>query len=218
LVAFNGLAGVNPISGLLQSPDGYFYGTTVSGGTNNQGTVYRLNFHLSVAQAPQIFIEPQGQSVQTGATVSFNVVASGAMSLSYQWQSNSVNLVDNARIHGSQSSTVSIAGVLPSDAGLYRVIVNNSYGFATSTNALLQITSQSIPTLQAATFNRSINTFSLSWQTTTGQGYQLQSVTNMTSSNWINLGSVLTGNNTTISITNTIGTDLQRFYRVLLVQ
>ena len=34
--------GSNPISGLLFSQDGYLYGTTQKGGTNNGGTVYRL--------------------------------------------------------------------------------------------------------------------------------------------------------------------------------
>src|ERR1017187_2993712 len=46
LVSFTGTNGLypgaNPYSGLLQGNDGNFYGTTSQGGTNGDGTVYRL--------------------------------------------------------------------------------------------------------------------------------------------------------------------------------
>ena len=35
--------GANPMAGLVQGSDGYFYGTTQWGGTNNTGTVFRIN-------------------------------------------------------------------------------------------------------------------------------------------------------------------------------
>ena len=49
-------------------------------------------------------------------------------------------------------------------------------------------------------------------------GYQVQYTTNLSAPNWINLGGVLTGTNATLSATNSIGINRQRFYRVLLVQ
>ena len=39
----NGLTGVSPLGDLFQGRDGYIYGTTARGGSNDFGTVYRLN-------------------------------------------------------------------------------------------------------------------------------------------------------------------------------
>jgi uncharacterized repeat protein (TIGR03803 family) len=54
--------GANP-SGLVQDTDGSFYGTTSTGGANNDGTVFRLSVHL------RPFVEPQPTSGKVGATV-----------------------------------------------------------------------------------------------------------------------------------------------------
>jgi uncharacterized repeat protein (TIGR03803 family) len=43
LIAFDGTNGAGPRAGLVQGPDGSFYGTTYSGGTNNAGTVFQLS-------------------------------------------------------------------------------------------------------------------------------------------------------------------------------
>lgn len=38
-----GVDGATPEGGLIQGPDGFFYGTTVVGGTNNDGTVFQIS-------------------------------------------------------------------------------------------------------------------------------------------------------------------------------
>jgi uncharacterized repeat protein (TIGR03803 family) len=40
---FAGTNGANPLAGLVQGSDGYFYGTTTSGGAANGGTVFRMS-------------------------------------------------------------------------------------------------------------------------------------------------------------------------------
>ena len=47
LFSFDGTNGTQPVASLIQGFDGNFYGTTASGGTNNDGTVF------SLAQAAQ---------------------------------------------------------------------------------------------------------------------------------------------------------------------
>ena len=42
LVSFNGSNGASPRSGLIQGTDGNLYGTTLHGGTSNNGTVFRI--------------------------------------------------------------------------------------------------------------------------------------------------------------------------------
>ncbi len=41
--------GANPVAGLVQASDGYFYGTTGSGGTNGSGTVFKISAEGSYA-------------------------------------------------------------------------------------------------------------------------------------------------------------------------
>jgi uncharacterized repeat protein (TIGR03803 family) len=55
--------GTNPGAGLVQDTSGAFYGTTQTGGANNDGTV----FSLSVGLGP--FVETQTTSGETGASV-----------------------------------------------------------------------------------------------------------------------------------------------------
>jgi uncharacterized repeat protein (TIGR03803 family) len=43
LASFHGTNGANPSSGLLQTQDGSFYGTTIGGGTFNLGTVFKMS-------------------------------------------------------------------------------------------------------------------------------------------------------------------------------
>ena len=39
----HGNDGANPVAGLVQGSDGYFYGTTSDGGTNDSGTVFKIS-------------------------------------------------------------------------------------------------------------------------------------------------------------------------------
>ncbi|HZM06107.1 MAG TPA: hypothetical protein VFC44_24155 [Candidatus Saccharimonadales bacterium] len=57
---------------------------------------------------------------------------------------------------------------------------------------------------------------SLPWSTDAGRMYQLQSSSDLSSSPWTNLGSAATANGATLSITQAVTNDPQRFYRVML--
>jgi len=68
------------------------------------------------------------------------------------------------------------------------------------------------PIIQGALMENGSLTFS--WNSLAGLVYQVQCNTNLMQTNWINLGNVLTGADATLSFTNSIGPDPQRFYRV----
>ncbi|EEF60300.1 beta strand repeat-containing protein [Pedosphaera parvula] len=103
---------------------------------NSVGSVLSTNALLTVTgAAPSITAQPQNRSVGVGAAVSFAVSATGSPTLFYQWKFNGGNLA------GATRSILTLSNVQTTNAGTYAVVVTNAFGLATSTNALLTVTS-----------------------------------------------------------------------------
>jgi uncharacterized repeat protein (TIGR03803 family) len=90
---------------------------------------------------PTITAQPADQSVLAGQTVTFTVGAVGDQPLFYLWQRNGTTLSDGGNIFGSATSALTLRSVTPSDAATYAVVVGNSDGLASSTGAVLSVTS-----------------------------------------------------------------------------
>ncbi|MBV9928552.1 MAG: immunoglobulin domain-containing protein [Acidobacteria bacterium] len=86
--------------------------------------------------APAITSQPATQTVVTGGSALFNVIATGTAPLSYQWYK------DGSLISGATSSSLSLSNVQSGDAGGYSVVVSNAAGTATSSTAALTVTDQ----------------------------------------------------------------------------
>ena len=59
-------------------------------------------------------------------------------------------------------------------------------------------------------------TVTFTWNSVVNADYQLQYCTDLTQTNWTDLGSLITATNTVMSATDLIGPDPQRFYRLLV--
>jgi hypothetical protein len=102
---------------------------------------------------------------------------------------------------------------------------------AAGTNTVLEFTSRNdpgtfalddvsvvpipLPSLQS--IRKSNGTVNFTWTTMAGGAYQIQYKTNLTSSNWINLGSPTNATGGTMSASDVIGAGSRRFYRIALV-
>ncbi len=84
-------------------------------------------------QLPAFLAQPSGGAVHIGDSFSFSANATGNAPLTYQWFFNS-HAVPNAI-----SPTFTVTNVQPKDGGAYRVVVSNSYGTGTSTDAVLTV-------------------------------------------------------------------------------
>jgi hypothetical protein len=79
-----------------------------------------------------------------------------------------------------------------------------------------------VPTLQtisAPSFQAPVmadGSLQLAWGSLSGVAYQVQYSTNVAQTNWINFGSVITATNSTTTTNAAIGTDQERFYRVMI--
>jgi hypothetical protein len=83
--------------------------------------------------APFILLQPQGQIIPSGGTVDFRVFRAGTAPMAYQWRFNGTNLP------GATTSSLSLTNVQVSDAGNYSVVLSNSAGKLTSSNAFLTV-------------------------------------------------------------------------------
>ncbi len=142
----------------------------------------------------------------------FSVAVFGAPPLFYQWQRNGTNLMDGGNLSGAASRILVLTSASFADAGTYSVTVTNVLGSAASTGALLKVVPP--PAFQAVGLTN--GSLALSWSAAVGQKYRLQYKPSLTASNWLNLGNLLTASSTVMTATDPIGTNAQRFYRVVL--
>src|SRR5437879_3808275 len=106
--------------------------------------------------APSITIEPVSQTVTTGQTATFTVVAAGTAPLSYQWRKS------GTAISGATASTYTTPATTSADNGShFTVVVSNTAGSVTSNAATL--------TVSAAAAAPSITTQPASQTVTVGQ-------------------------------------------------
>ena len=80
-----------------------------------------------------ILSQPVSQTMLTGKTISFSVVATGVEPLVYQWSK------DGADIDGATASALKLADVSADDAGDYVVTVSNADGAVESDTATLEV-------------------------------------------------------------------------------
>ncbi len=100
--------------------------------TNSLGSVLSSNALLTVFPA-LITTQPEGQTVLAGTNVILRIDASGASPLAFQWRLDGTNLLD------ATNATVAITNAVPSDSGIYTVLVSNAFGSVLSSNAMLTV-------------------------------------------------------------------------------
>jgi hypothetical protein len=107
-----------------------------------------------------------------------------------------------------------ISGLVPGSTYHFRIVSTSKSG--TSYGSDLTFTTDTRPlAVQAVTQTNGMITFS--WSSITGNMYQLQYSTDLGSTNWIDLGGPVTATDISVSLSDVIGTDSQRFYRIELL-
>jgi uncharacterized repeat protein (TIGR03803 family) len=134
-VPFAGNAGANPSGGLTSDGNGNFFGTTISGGDNNAGTLFELTGFV-----PVVTRAPTNVPFVINSTATFRAGAAGSGPLAFQWLLNGVPLSDQTlsgvTITGSSTPTLQIGHITAADVGTYTLIISNEFGLATNTSIL----------------------------------------------------------------------------------
>jgi hypothetical protein len=112
--------------------------------TNNALFVENIRSELApLSWAPAFTTQPASVALLTGASTQLVTAVAGALPLSYQWQKGTneffSNLSDAGAVSGSRTNTLALNSVALSDAGDYRLIATNAYGFATSQVATVTV-------------------------------------------------------------------------------
>jgi uncharacterized repeat protein (TIGR03803 family) len=116
------------------------------GVTNPLSGLQSADAILSVTVSPPVItLQPTNQTLSPGATATFAVSAIGNLPLTYQWQTNGVNLNDGFNVSGSRSSTLTVSSVTEARNATYSVLVSNSLGSVPSTGAVLTVIPPSAP-------------------------------------------------------------------------
>lgn len=74
-----------------------------------------------------------------GSTATFTVQPNGMGPLTYQWQREGTDLVDDGRVTGATTATLNLTRASAADAGRYRCAVESPFGSAISNEALLTV-------------------------------------------------------------------------------
>lgn len=106
--------------------------------TNSQGTVTSASATLTVHFAPTITSDPSNQSVTEGQDATFTVASDANPAPTYQWQVDTGSGFGD--IGGETSDTLVVTTVLGDDGNVYRCVVTNTIGSATSAEATLTVT------------------------------------------------------------------------------
>ncbi len=111
--------------------------------SNPAGAVTSSTATLTVIVPPLINTPPVNQFRTLGSTATFTVSATGS-ALTYQWKKDGVALVDNDRIAGANSPTLTLSDLILADSGYYAVIVSNPAGLVGASASLTVQTEQQI--------------------------------------------------------------------------
>ena len=92
-------------------------------------------------RSPEITDDPDSATVAVGSTVTLSVFATGQAPLSYRW------IFRGDMLAGATNSTLTIPNIGFDNAGTYKAVVFNSYGFDISRHATLTVTQPTIPVI-----------------------------------------------------------------------
>ena len=100
---------------------------------DTSGVLVTRPAYLIVVAPPSIVVQPQDQVGVPGNTLNLAAVAEGTEPMTYHWRK------DGAFIPGANSPSLTLPGILDTDAGGYDLLVENDFGSATSRVATVAI-------------------------------------------------------------------------------
>jgi uncharacterized repeat protein (TIGR03803 family) len=211
-----------PYAGLCQGVDGLLYGAAYSGGSAGYGTLFAVTTNgqylpLHSFSGGVDGANPAGGMVQAADANFYGTTSQGASGYGSVFQ---------VTPGGEGTTLVSFTGpggsfpgghpqtplLLASDGNFYGVTPN---GGTYNLGVLFRL-SVPLPSVLKSVLLTNATLYS-TWTAVAGQSYEVQYTTDLAGTNWLNLSGRFTATDGTLSFSDSIGTDEQRFYRVTLL-
>jgi uncharacterized repeat protein (TIGR03803 family) len=225
LYSFTGLMdGSTPVAGLVLGSDGDFYGTTDTGGSSTYnsatgGTIFKItpkgvlttlfafdnadgfNPQAPLVQASDGNFYGTAYSSETGSGTVFSMTPGGALTTIYAF----------GDAYNNSEGGYPCAGLMQaSDGNLYG---STSQFGSLGGGTLLRV----ILPLKVVSATVAAGVCQLTWNTACGCSYQIQYSSSATSGSWTNLGAPMCASGLTLSATDSMTTNAQKFYRVVQI-
>jgi uncharacterized repeat protein (TIGR03803 family) len=239
LAGYTNADGGNPRAGLVLS-GGMLYGTAMSGGSEGYGTVFKLKtngsgftvlHHFSgspiadssagswaglVLKGNTLYgVTPtDGNCYHISGTV-FKVNTDGTGFAILQHFSDVENFNPALGASTNDVGGAPLGDLVLDGNSLYGTCFRLGPGGSGTVFSLELPCPECPPTISSVT--QSNGAFAFSWNANLGSSYQVQYKTDPASTDWHNLGEVVIATNTTTAVSDAIGPDQQRFYRVALL-
>jgi uncharacterized repeat protein (TIGR03803 family) len=238
LLSFEGANGSLPVAALVQGGDGSFYGSTLTGGASTNANLFgttNANIFLTRGYGTLFKMNPDGALT---TLVSFNGTngaypnaaliqgsdgdfygttylggTNGGQGTVFKMAPNG-SLITLVSFNGTNGSRPLAALIQGSDGDFYGT---TSYGGAYGGGTVFRLSVPSAPSPKVQTASKSGNTFTLTWGALSRRKYQVQFTTNLAQTAWKDLGSAQTATNSAATASDTIDSDRQRLYRVVLL-
>jgi uncharacterized repeat protein (TIGR03803 family) len=219
--------GAVPYAGLVQGRDGNFYGTTANAGTNGNGTIFKITTNGTFTCLYSFTALDPNTSTNTDGANPRGGLVQGRDGNFYGTTLNG-GTSDNGTIFqitptGTLTSLYSFSGlddganpyaglVEGTDGSFYGTTSTGGQSDGSGAGTVFQLVFPAIQSVNAAG-----NTLTFTWSAVTGLTYQVQFSTNLVKTDWNYLGGSFTATNTSITTTDSVTIDAQRFYRVILL-
>jgi hypothetical protein len=105
----------------------------------------------ATSEAPSISQQPANQTVTVGSPATFSVVAAGTAPLTYQWQKNGTAVAG-----ATAASYTTPATALADNGAKFQVVVSNTSGNVTSTEATLTVNAAAAAAVDVVTYHNDI--------------------------------------------------------------
>jgi uncharacterized repeat protein (TIGR03803 family) len=232
LLSFNGTNGMIPEGLLLLAKDGSFYGATDFYNTNlydPADTNYdNINFNGSVYRVtPDGILTTLSQFNGTNGRAPWIGLTEGPdgnlYGVTYWGGTYDMGTIYRVTPTGVFTSLLSFDGTnndaipfSPLTLGRDGCFYGSTSGSgAASYGTVFRVSIPMAPKLQSLTSSN--GSVLLTWSSVASQTYQLQFNSDLNSTNWTNLGAATLATNSTMSASDAVGTNLLRFYRVVLL-
>jgi uncharacterized repeat protein (TIGR03803 family) len=220
----NGADGANPYAGLVQGPDGGFYGTAFYGGSAGQGTVFELaadgmfvplvSFNGTNGAHPQgpLLLASDGYfygTTQNGGAYT-NQFGTGYGTV-FQLDTNGL-LTTVVSFNGTNGAFPRAGLMQASDGSLYGT---TTYGGSSDNGTIFKLTIIPAPVFQ--NISAEGNGITLTWSSVAGQTYQVVYAANLNQPTWNTVGPSVLATSSSTTTLDVPGSDQSRFYRIELL-